>query len=72
MEVPFVDLSRQYENFKAEMDSVIGNVIQKGTFVLGEQVKKFENEFSSYCDVTYGIGVNSATDALTLALKASG
>lgn len=72
MEVPFVDLSRQYENFKAKMDSVIENVIQKGTFVLGEQVKKFENEFSSYCDVTYGIGVNSATDALTLALKASG
>jgi dTDP-4-amino-4,6-dideoxygalactose transaminase len=72
MEVPFVDLSRQYENFKEEMDSVIEDVIHKGTFVLGERVKQFEEEFSSYCEVTHGIGVNSATDALTLALKATG
>jgi dTDP-4-amino-4,6-dideoxygalactose transaminase len=72
MEVPFVDLSRQYENFKEEMNSVIGEVIQKGTFVLGEKVQEFEEEFSSYCGVTHGVGVNSATDALTLALKATG
>ncbi|MBU7033527.1 MAG: DegT/DnrJ/EryC1/StrS family aminotransferase [Theionarchaea archaeon] len=72
MEVPFVDLSRQYENFKDEMNSTIGEVLQKGTFVLGEKVRQFEEEFSSYCGVTHGIGVNSATDALTLALKATG
>ncbi|MBU7014597.1 MAG: DegT/DnrJ/EryC1/StrS family aminotransferase [Theionarchaea archaeon] len=71
-EIPLVDLARQYQSIKHEIDTVIQRVLEKGIFVLGENVQKFEEEFSRYCGVRYGIGVNSATDALTIALKAVG
>jgi dTDP-4-amino-4,6-dideoxygalactose transaminase len=72
MDIPFVDLVRQYNSIKPEMDAVIQSVLEKGDFVLGENVRKFEKEFAQHCNVKHGIGVNSATDALTIALKAVG
>lgn len=72
MEIPFVDLVRQYNSIKSEMDAVIQEVLDNGKFVLGENVKAFEKEFSQHNDVKHGIGVNSATDALTISLKAVG
>ncbi|MBU7024281.1 MAG: DegT/DnrJ/EryC1/StrS family aminotransferase, partial [Theionarchaea archaeon] len=71
-DIPLVDLARQYQSIKHEVDTVIKGVLEKGVFVLGENVRKFEEEFSQYCGVRYGVGVNSATDALTIALKAVG
>jgi len=56
----------------SEIFKAIHEVIESGVYVLGENVKKFEEEFSSYCGVKYGVGVNSGTDALMLALKAIG
>jgi dTDP-4-amino-4,6-dideoxygalactose transaminase len=70
--VPFLDLSRQYHAIKAEVDGAISRVLTRGSFVLGEEVLAFEREFARYCGAAHAIGVNSGTDALTLALKASG
>jgi dTDP-4-amino-4,6-dideoxygalactose transaminase len=70
--VPFIDLKRQYERIKDELLSATKRVYERGFFVLGEEVSAFEEEFSRYCGVRYGIGVGSGTDALTLALKAAG
>lgn len=41
-------------------------------FVLGDELNAFEKEFSSYVGAKHGIGVNSGSDALFLALKALG
>ena len=70
--IPFVDLKREYAEIGEEMTQAIERVVQSGWFILGEEVKKFEEEFSKYIGTKYGIGVNSGSDALFLALKALG
>jgi dTDP-4-amino-4,6-dideoxygalactose transaminase len=70
MKVPFVDLKAQYEFIKEEIDGAIQQVVKSSDFVLGEEVRLFENEFASYCGVQFGVGVGSGTDALFLALQA--
>ena len=72
MKIPFGDLSRQYGQYKGEIDAVVQGVLKKGNFILGENVSFFEEEFSSYCGCKYGIGVGSGTEALHLALLACG
>lgn len=70
--IPFIDLKREYTEIKGEIDRAIQRVIENGTFVLGEEVKKFEKEFSNYVGSKYAIGVNSGSDAIFLTLKALG
>jgi dTDP-4-amino-4,6-dideoxygalactose transaminase len=70
--VPFLDLTRQYKKIKGEILSAQKRVLEKGNFILGEEVSSFEEEFARYCEVRYGVGVGSGTDALFLALKAAG
>jgi len=70
--IPFIDLKRQYKEIEEEILSAIKKVFEKGRFILGEEVSVFEEEFSHYCGVRYGVGVDSGTDALQLALKAVG
>ncbi len=70
--VPFLDLTRQYQKMKGEILSVTQRVYERGRFILGEEVSAFEEEFSHYCGVRYGIGMGSGTEALYLALKAAG
>ena len=70
--IPFVDLKREYTEISEEMSQAIQRVVKSGWFILGEEVKKFEEEFSKYVGTKYGIGVNSGSDALFLALKALG
>lgn len=69
--VPFLDLTRQYRRIEEEILSAQKRVLEKGRFILGEEVSSFEEEFARYCGVRYGIGVGSGTDALFLALKAA-
>ncbi|MEK6873200.1 MAG: DegT/DnrJ/EryC1/StrS family aminotransferase [Nanoarchaeota archaeon] len=69
--IPFLDLKKQHELFREEIYSKLERVIyESSNFILGEEVDKFEKEFADYCGYRYGIGVNSGTDALKLALKA--
>ena len=70
--VPFLDLTRQYRRIEGEILSAQKRVLEKGHFILGEEVSSFEEEFARYCGVRYGVGVGSGTDALFLALKAAG
>jgi dTDP-4-amino-4,6-dideoxygalactose transaminase len=70
--VPFIDLTRQYKENEGEILSATRRVFEKGRFILGEEVSAFEEEFARYCGVRYGVGVNSGTDALNLALRAAG
>ena len=70
MNVPVLDLKRQYATIKAEIDSAILDVVASTQFVLGPYVKEFEEKAADYCDVKHAIGVASGTDALLLSLKA--
>lgn len=70
--VPLIDLKRQYHSIKEEVDSAIQDVLESQAFILGPQVKEFENLFASYCNTKHAIGVSSGTDALLLALKSLG
>lgn len=68
--IPFVDLNAQYQGIKTEVDNAVLNVIQSSAFILGPEVKAFEQEFAAFCQTKYAIGVDSGTSALELALRA--
>jgi aminotransferase EvaB len=70
MAIKVWDYIKEYEGEKDEIHSAIDEVLNSGYLILGEKVKKFEDQFSSYCNVKYGVGVNSGTDAIFLGLKA--
>ena len=57
---------------ESEIQDAVNGVLHSGTLILGENVKLFEQEFASWCGADFGVGVNSGTDALFLALKAWG
>jgi dTDP-4-amino-4,6-dideoxygalactose transaminase len=70
--IPLVDLRAQYLSIKSEVDAAIKRVLDSCQFTLGREVCAFEEEFATYCGVPYGVGVNSGTSALHLALLAAG
>ncbi len=70
--IPFVDLKAQYHSIKSEVDAAVLGVLESTAFVLGGEVKQFEEEFARYSSAKFGIGVNSGTSALHLALLAAG
>lgn len=72
MQIPLVDLKAQYSSIKDEIDAAIQEVIKQGQFILGPEVKAFEEEMASYCGTRFAVGVASGTDALHLALIACG
>jgi len=72
MNIPLADLKVQYDSIKDEIDSAIHQVLQRGEFILGPEVKAFEEEMAAYCGTRCAIGVASGTDALHLALLACG
>jgi len=61
--VPFINLDKQYQSVKKEVAQNIRRVLASGSLVLGENVKKFEEEFARYCNVKYAVGVASGTEA---------
>ncbi len=61
-----------YSRHREELLAIADRVFSSGRLILGNEVAAFEKSFSAYCGVSYGVGVNSGTDALFLALKALG
>jgi dTDP-4-amino-4,6-dideoxygalactose transaminase len=60
----------QYLAYKPELDEAIHHVLDKGWYIMGEEVKAFESEFADYIGVSHGIGAGSGTEAIHLALAA--
>lgn len=69
MNVPFVDLYKQYESIKSEIDDAIKSVIQESGFVRSRFVEKFEEEFANALGVKHCISCANGTDALYIAMK---
>jgi dTDP-4-amino-4,6-dideoxygalactose transaminase len=70
--IPLVDVRAQYAPLREELERRIGEVLESGRFILGPQVKAFEQEAAAYLGVSEAIGVGNGTDALVLALDALG
>jgi dTDP-4-amino-4,6-dideoxygalactose transaminase len=69
--IPFVDLKAQYASIKGEVNQAIQSVLDSCQFTLGSEVSAFEEDFAAYSQAKQGIGVNSGTSALHLALLAA-
>lgn len=72
MNIPFVDLSIQYQNIKSSIDEAISKVINNTAFVFGAYLKEFEKQFSEKYGVKHCIGVANGTDAIFITLKCLG
>ena len=70
--IPFVDLRTQYQRLQPELDDALANVLARGDFILGEEVRLFEQEFAAFCRAQYCVAVANGTDALHLSLLACG
>jgi dTDP-4-amino-4,6-dideoxygalactose transaminase len=70
MIVPFLSFAPQHDPIRSEVLAAIADVYDKQWYVLGDQVKNFEAEYSAFNQVQHTIGVANGLDALHLALKA--
>jgi dTDP-4-amino-4,6-dideoxygalactose transaminase len=62
----------QYLARKEEIDASVLRALDRGWYILGEEVEKFESEFAAYIGVAHAAGVGSGTEALHLALLGCG
>lgn len=72
MNIPLIDLKAQYQSISDEIAHASLEVLQGARYIMGDNVKAFEDEFRSYLDIKHAIGVGNGTDALVIALKALG
>ncbi|MDY7030709.1 MAG: DegT/DnrJ/EryC1/StrS family aminotransferase [Thermodesulfobacteriota bacterium] len=72
MAIPLVDLKKQYQSMKDEIDTAVFQVLQDSHFILGPQVKSLEESIAEYHNTEHAVGVASGTDALLLSLAACG
>src|SRR5512143_3730308 len=72
MSIPWVNLTTQHQNLRAEINAAIQGVLDRADFILGEDVQKLEEEFAAYCGTRYAVGVDNGLSALELSLRAFG
>jgi dTDP-4-amino-4,6-dideoxygalactose transaminase len=70
--VPFGSLAADYRERRGIIDAAIARVLSRGRFILGEEVESFERELAAYLGVPHVVACSSGTDAIALALAASG
>jgi len=70
--ITVADPGVEAKRFQTEILSTIGRVLERGSYILGEEVVAFEREWAQYLGASYCIGVANGTDALALALRAVG
>ncbi|WP_018862322.1 MULTISPECIES: DegT/DnrJ/EryC1/StrS aminotransferase family protein [unclassified Thioalkalivibrio] len=70
--IPMVDLQRQYQSLRPEIDAALQEVLAGARYILGPNVQTLEDELARYLGVDHAITCASGTDALHLALAAGG
>jgi dTDP-4-amino-4,6-dideoxygalactose transaminase len=72
IKVPFVDLQAQYRSIVSEVTDAMMRAVERGDYILGDDVRLFEEEFAKYIGTSDAVAVGSGLDALELALRAYG
>jgi dTDP-4-amino-4,6-dideoxygalactose transaminase len=72
LRIPLVDLRRQSAQVKEQVEAGWAKVLSESSFILGEEVVRFEEAFAEFCGVSHCIGVGNGTDAIELAIRALG
>lgn len=72
MKINFVDIKRQYQEIRREVDEAIRNVLNSSQFVLGFECEEFENEFAKFVGVKHAVSVGSGLSALELGIRVLG
>src|SRR5207244_5040983 len=62
----------QHDALAPEIDRAVQQVFERGDFILGEALARFEAEFAAYIGTAHAIGVGNGGDAIELALRAAG
>jgi hypothetical protein len=70
MNVPLLDLKAHHQPLRKELLAALEQVLDKNNFILGNEVAELEEKIAAYCQVRFGVGVSSGTDALLVALMA--
>jgi dTDP-4-amino-4,6-dideoxygalactose transaminase len=71
-QIPILDLKPQIEALWPDLQAAFERVMKSGHFIVGPEVRAFEEEAATYLGVKHAIGLNSGTDALYIALRALG
>src|ERR1700694_6273418 len=69
---PLFDPSPPIAPLREELRGAIERVLDSERFILGPEVRAFEEEFAAYCGAAHAVGVANGTDAITIALRAMG
>tara|TARA_B100001248_G_C27399084_1_gene468397 strand:- start:484 stop:1584 length:1101 start_codon:yes stop_codon:yes gene_type:complete len=72
MKVQFCDIAKDYQIQKEQIDKNMSEVLTKGNFVMGNQVKEIEEKLANYVGVKHCVAVSDGTDAIQIALRAIG
>lgn len=72
MDIPFLNLRKINNRFRAEMDAAVKRVLDSGWYLLGAECEAFEKEFAEWCGVKHCIGCANGLDALKLIIQAYG
>lgn len=70
--VPFFGLDREFSAYENSYTEIAHRILSHGKVLQGKEVSKLENKVADFCDRSYGVAVNSCTDALFFSLKAAG
>uniref|UniRef100_UPI004049D354 DegT/DnrJ/EryC1/StrS family aminotransferase n=1 Tax=Flavobacterium sp. TaxID=239 RepID=UPI004049D354 len=68
--IKFLNLNKINQPFETSFHEKMKLFLEKGWYVLGNEVKQFEGNFANYCGTKYCIGVGNGLDALVLIFKA--
>lgn len=68
--IPFLDLKAPHIELRSQLQDAFERVMDSGWYIQGNELKLFEEEFASYCEVKHCIGVGNGLDALHLILRA--
>ncbi|MBL7712999.1 MAG: DegT/DnrJ/EryC1/StrS family aminotransferase [Chitinophagaceae bacterium] len=72
MKIPFLSFTEVNQHVKAAMLQSFEDFFDSGWYVLGERVKKFEQEYADYNQVNHCVGISNGLDALHIALLSLG
>ena len=70
--IPFIDLAAQRRRLGPAVDAAVSRVLAHCQFILGPEVRAFEEELAAFCGAKHAVTCASGTDALVLALRAFG